>query len=58
MPLPHRLFRNSLDFAHGIHALLASPNRQALRRNARSKALNTYSERAVADKYLEVYTAP
>lgn len=51
-------FRNSLDFAHGIHALLASPNRQALRRNARSKALNTYSERAVADKYLEVYTTP
>lgn len=47
--------RNSLDFAHGIMRTLSSASYAALSRNARSKAIQAYSEKAVAERYIQVY---
>lgn len=43
------------DFAQGILWTLSVDNYPELSRAARTKALNTYSESAVAKKYIEVY---
>lgn len=48
-------YRNSLDFAHGIAQLLTSPSYQAICRNARSKAVQSYSEKSVAERFLALY---
>lgn len=50
-------YRNSLDFAHNIYRALYSQSYPALCRNARSKAVAAYSEKAVADKYIQLYRA-
>lgn len=50
-------YRNSLDFAHGIERTLNSQSYPAMCRNARTKAQNSYSEKAVALKYIELYKA-
>lgn len=47
--------RNSLDFAHGIAKLLTSPSYPALCRNARTKAVQSYSEKSVADRFITLY---
>ncbi len=49
--------RNSLDFAEGIARVLGSKSYDALCRNARKKALAAYSEKAVAEQYIEVYNS-
>ena len=46
---------NSLDFARGMAQLLTSPNYAALCRNARSKAVQSYSEKNVADRFITLY---
>lgn len=48
-------YRDANDFAQGILWTLAIENYTELSNAARSKALNTYSENAVAKKYIEVY---
>ena len=48
-------YRNSLDFAHGIAQLLTSPSYAAICRNARAKAVQSYSEKSVADRFIELY---
>ena len=47
--------RNSLDFAKGIVRTLHSQNYTALCRNARTKAVTAYSEKAVAEQYMNLY---
>ena len=49
--------RNSLDFAEGIARVLGSKSYDALCRNARKKALAAYSEKAVAEQYIELYNS-
>lgn len=46
---------NSLDFARGIIRILTSTSYDALCRNARSKALVSYGEKVIAQKYMDVY---
>lgn len=48
-------YRDANDFAQGILWTLAIENYTELSNAARAKALNTYSESAVAKKYIEVY---
>lgn len=48
-------YQDSLDFAHGIAAVLLSPNYESLCRNARAKAVNAYSEANIAQKYINLY---
>ena len=48
-------YRDSLDFAHGIARTLASASYPALARNARAKAVQAYSEKAVAERYIALY---
>ena len=43
------------DFANGIVWTLDEERREELAKNAREKALRTYSEEEVAKKYMEVY---
>lgn len=47
--------RNSLDFAESIAKALRSQSYAALCRNARTKAVGAYSEKNVAESYLELY---
>ncbi len=47
---------NSLDFANGIARILSSASYPALCRNARSKALQAYSEKAVAENFIKLYS--
>lgn len=47
--------RDSEDFAHGISATLFTSSYQALARNARAKAVESYSEPAVARRYIDIY---
>lgn len=47
--------RDSLCFSEGIWEILESASYQALCRNARTKAVNVYSEKTVAEKYLQLY---
>lgn len=49
-------YQDSLDFAHGIASIFLSPNYESLRRNARSKAVATYSETNIAQQYIKTYT--
>lgn len=49
--------RNSLDFAQGILRTLGSQSYAALCRNARAKAVNAYSEKSVAERYIQLYGA-
>ena len=46
---------NSLDFAHGIARILSSASYPALCRNARSKAVQAYSEKSVAESIIKLY---
>lgn len=46
---------NSLDFARGIVRILTSASYDALCRNARSKALVSYGEKIIAEKYMDIY---
>lgn len=46
---------DSLDFAHGIARTLSSSSYQALARNAHAKAVQAYSEKAVAERYIRLY---
>lgn len=48
-------YRDSNDLAEGIIWTVAAENYSELSKDARIKALNTYSEQAVAEKYREVY---
>lgn len=48
--------QDSQDFAHGIAQTLQSRSYDALCRNARKKAVATYSEQTVAERYLALYT--
>ncbi len=48
-------YRDAHDFAEGIVWALAGENYAELSQAARTKALNTYSEQAVAQKYISVY---
>lgn len=51
--------RNSLSFSHGIVRTLSSQSYAALCRNARAQAVQSYSEKAVAQSYIGLYnTAP
>ena len=43
------------SFAQGIYAVLRSPSFAALQRNARTKAVTSYSQEAVAREYLKIY---
>lgn len=47
--------RDSLSFAKGIRATIDSASYQALCRNARAKAVASYSEKTVAEKFLKIY---
>ena len=47
--------RNSLDFAQGIVRTLGSQSYAALCRNARAKAVSAYSEKSVAERYMQLY---
>ena len=47
--------KNALDFAQCIQRALDSHSYTALCRNARIKALTAYSEKTVAESYLEIY---
>lgn len=46
---------NSLDFAHGIERTLSSASYAALSRNAKAKAVQAYSEKAVAERFIRLY---
>lgn len=48
-------YRDANDFAQGIILSLAREGYEELSKEARSKAVNTYGENAVAKKYIEVY---
>lgn len=48
-------YRSSADFARGIASVLTSPSYTALCRNARTKAVAAYSEKAVAEEYKCIY---
>ena len=48
-------YRNAEDFADGIAWTLAPERHEELSKNAREKALKTYSEKEVARRYMEVY---
>ena len=48
-------YRNSGDFADGIAWALDTTHYSSLREQARKKAVATYSESAVAQRYLDVY---
>ena len=50
--------RDSSDFAEGIRRVLSSQSYTALCRNARAKAVEAYAESAVAEQYLQLYSAP
>ena len=47
-------YQDATDFANGIVWVLSN-DYEALSRHARNKVMTTYSENAVAHKYLEVY---
>lgn len=47
--------RNSADFAQGIVRMLSSASYDSLSRNARSKTIQAYSEKSVADKFIQIY---
>lgn len=47
--------RDSADFAKGIHAALFTQSYDALCRNARVKAVASYSEKEVASQYMHLY---
>lgn len=47
--------QDSRDFARGITQVLQSQNYDALCRHARQKALTSYSEKTVAQRYLALY---
>lgn len=49
-------YQDSLDFAHGIASVFLSPNYEALRRNARAKAVTAYAEQSIAQQYIKLYT--
>lgn len=48
-------FKNAEDFAIGIMQTLFTNSYQDLSRAARKKAVDTYSEEAIASRYIEVY---
>ena len=48
-------YRSSADFARGIASVITSPSYTALCRNARTKAVAAYSEKAVAEAYNSIY---
>ncbi|MBQ5460888.1 MAG: glycosyltransferase family 4 protein [Bacteroidaceae bacterium] len=48
-------YRNAEDFANGIAWTLDPERHEELSKNAREKALKTYSEKEVARRYMEVY---
>jgi len=48
-------YRNAEDFANGIVWTLDEKRQEELAKNAREKALRTYSEEEVARRYMEVY---
>lgn len=48
--------RDAADLAHGIEWVLSDEHNQELSKNAVDKVQRTYSERAVAMKYIDVYT--
>ena len=48
-------YRNAEDFANGIAWTLDPERHEELAKNAREKALKTYSEKEVARRYMEVY---
>lgn len=48
-------YRNAEDFANGIVWTLDEERQEELAKNAREKALSTYSEEEVARRYMEVY---
>lgn len=50
--------RNSLDFSNCILKALRSQSYAALCRNARAKAVAAYSEKNVAERFLEIYRQP
>lgn len=50
-------YRSAIDFAHGIISVITSPSYTALCRNARTKAVTAYSEKAVAEAYVQLYNA-
>jgi len=47
--------RDSLSFAKGIRKIIESESYQAICRNARTKAVKTYSEKTVAERFLQIY---
>lgn len=48
-------YRDAGDLAEGIMWTVAAENYSDLCENARNKALETYSEKSVAEKYLKIY---
>lgn len=48
-------YRNAADLAEGIRYVLSEENAARLGHAAREKAENRYSERSVAEKYMEIY---
>lgn len=49
-------YRSAEDFACGIHWTLAESDYQTLARNARHKVIEHYSEQAVGQRYIALYT--
>ncbi|MDB5018671.1 MAG: cotSA 1 [Mucilaginibacter sp.] len=48
-------FKSASDFAAGIHYILNSDRQNELKKNARNKVLNTFTNEIVAEKYMAVY---
>ena len=48
-------YKDSADLAKGIALTLRSSSYASLCRNARAKAVQSYSERVVAERYLRIY---
>ena len=48
-------YKSAEDLANGIHWSLNDESYASLSEEARRKAVNTYSERTVAMKYIQVY---
>lgn len=48
-------YKSAEDFANGIHWILTEPEYDTLAEQAHRKAVGSYSERAIAKRYIDVY---
>ena len=48
-------YKDAEDFAEGIRYILANPEKESMSRNCLEKVQKSYSEKVIAEKYIELY---